>query len=145
MNPVAWLGSPDILLMPTVKGKLLGGPNKHQFINPLAFGLPLPGSNGEYRLPYIHGPAYLDNDVTLLKNFAIKEGQTLQLRMAAFNVFNHPLVSFNNNDTTNLQLTFQNATAGAPLTSNVLQHQDFGVANIKVGSRLVEVQAKWSF
>ena len=145
MSPIAWLGSPDILLMPTVKGNLAGGPNKHQFINPLAFGLPLPGSNGQYRLPYVHGPAFLDNDVTLLKNFAIREGQTLQLRMAAFNVFNHPLVSFNNNNTNNLQLAFQNATAGAALTQNVLQYQDFGVANIKVGNRLVEVQAKWSF
>jgi hypothetical protein len=145
MNPVVWLGSPDLQLMPTVLGKVVGGPNKHQFINPLAFGLPLPGSNGTYRIPYIHGPAFQDHDVTVLKDFTIREGQTLQLRMAAFNVFNHPLVSFNNNNTNNLQLSFQNATAGAALTQNVLQHQNFGIADIKVGSRLVELEAKFSF
>jgi Carboxypeptidase regulatory-like domain len=145
MNPVVWLGSPDIQLMPTVLGNPAGGPKSHQFVNPLAFGLPLPGSNGTYRLPYMHGPGYLDHDVTVLKNFAMGEGRNLQLRMAAFNVLNHPLVSFNNNDTTNLQLGFQNATAGKALTSNVLQHQNFGIAGIKVGSRLVELEGKFSF
>ena len=57
-----------------------------------------------YRLPYMHGPAYLDHDVTVLKNFAAGEGKNLQLRMAAFNLFNHPLVSFNNQNTDNLTL-----------------------------------------
>ncbi len=44
------------------------------------------------------------------------EGKTLQLRMGAFNVFNHPLVSFNNNDTNNLNLGFQDAIVGQALT-----------------------------
>ncbi|SPE24004.1 conserved exported hypothetical protein [Candidatus Sulfotelmatomonas gaucii] len=145
MNPVVWLGSPDIQLMPTIKGNPTGGPKTHQFINPLAFGLPAPGSNGVYRLPYLRGPAYLDHDVTVFKSFGLGEGKTLQLSMAGFNVFNHPLVSFNNNDTTNLQLNFQNATVGQALTSNVIQYQDFGIANIKVGNRLVSVEAKFSF
>jgi hypothetical protein len=145
MNPVVWLGTPDVLLMPTLPGNPVGGPKTHQFINPLAFGLPLPGSNGVFRLPYIHGPAYLDNDVTLLKNFSVGEGKNLQLRMAAFNFLNHPLVSFNNQNTNNLSLAFQNATVGQALTQNVLRYQDFGVADIKVGSRLVEVEGKFTF
>ncbi len=145
MNPVVWLGTPDLLLMPTLKGNPAGGSKTHQFINPLAFGIPQPGSNGVYRLPYMRGPAYLNHDMTLLKNFTLGEGRNLQLRLAAFNVFNHPLVSFNNNDQTNLQLGFQNATVGKPLTQDVLVHQDFGVAGIKVGNRLVEVAGKFSF
>jgi Carboxypeptidase regulatory-like domain len=145
MNPVVWLGSPDIQLMPTVLGNPKGGPKTHQFVNPLAFGLPPIDHNGTYRLPYIHGPGYLDHDVTVLKNFAMGEGRNLQLRMAAFNVLNHPLVSFNNSDTTNLNLSFQNATVGKALTQNVITYQDFGIANIKVGSRLVEFEGKFSF
>lgn len=145
MNPTVWLGSPDLELMPTVLGNPRGGPQAHQFINPLVFGLPQPGSNGTYRMPYIHGPAYMDHDVTLLKNFSIREGQNLQLRMAAFNVLNHPLVSFNNENTNNLNLSFNQATVGQALTNNVLVYPDFGVANIKVGNRLVEVEAKYSF
>jgi len=55
------------------------------------------------------------------------------------------MVSFNNADTSNLSLGFQNATAGQALTQNVLLHQDFGVANIKVGNRLIELSAKFEF
>jgi hypothetical protein len=145
MNPVVWLGSPDIELMPTLMGNPRGGKKANQFVNPLAFGLPQPDTNGVYRLPYIHGPGYLDSDVTVLKNFSMGEARSLQLRMAAFNVFNHPLTSFNNNNTTNLQLNFQQATVGQALTQNVLTYQNFGVADIKVGNRLVEVGAKFTF
>jgi hypothetical protein len=147
MNPTVWLGTPDVQLMPTlVKGvSIRGGPKTHQFINPLALGLPEPGTNGAYRLPYIHGPAYLDHDLTVLKNVSMGEGRNLQLRMAAFNVFNHPLVSFNNQNTNNLNLAFQNATVGSALTQNVLTYQDFGVADIKVGNRLAELEAKFTF
>jgi Carboxypeptidase regulatory-like domain len=145
MSPITWLGTPDVQLMPTLLGNPKAGLKTHQFINPLAFGLPQPVSNGVYRLPYLHGPAYLDHDVTLLKNFTFHEKQNLQLRMAAFNVFNHPLVSFNNQNTDNLTLNFNQAVVGQPFTSNVLQYPNFGVANIKVGNRLVEVEAKYSF
>jgi hypothetical protein len=145
MNPVVWLGTSDVQLMPTVVGSLTGGKAKHQFVNPLGFGLPLPESNGVFRLPYIHGPYYMDHDVTLLKNFSLGDVRRLQLRFAAFNVFNHPLVSFNNSDTSNLNLGFQEATAGKALTQSVLTHQNFGIANIKVGNRLVEVGGKFSF
>ena len=146
MNPVVWLGTPDVLLMPTlVKGVNAKGSARHQFVNPQAFGIPQPGSNGAYRLPYLRGPAFLEHDVTVLKNFPAGEGKNLQLRMAAFNVFNHPLVSFNNNDTTNLTLGYQDGIVGQALKQNMLQYQDFGIANIKVGSRLVELEAKYTF
>jgi hypothetical protein len=145
VNTVVWLGTPDVQLMPTLVGDPRGGPQKHQFVNPLAFGIPLPTSNGVYRMPYIHGPYYMDHDVTLLKNIALHEKQNLQLRMAAFNVLNHPLVSFNQQNTDNLTLSFSQATAGQALTDNVLVYPDFGVANIKVGNRLVEVEAKYTF
>jgi hypothetical protein len=145
MNPVVWLGTPDVQLMPTVTGKIAGGPAKHQFINPTGFGLPKPETNGVFRLPYIHGPYYMDHDMTLLKNFPMGEFRRLQLRIAAFNVFNHPLVSFNNSDPSNLNLGFQEATVGKALTTSVLTHQDFGIANIKVGNRLMEVGAKFTF
>ncbi|MGA2373508.1 MAG: hypothetical protein ABSG11_22860, partial [Candidatus Korobacteraceae bacterium] len=80
-----------------------------------------------------------------LKNFSLGESKKLQFRMAAFNVFNHPLVSFNNANTNNLSLSFQNATAGKALTQSVLQYQNFGVADIKVGNRLLEVGGKFTF
>jgi hypothetical protein len=73
------------------------------------------------------------------------EKKRLQLRFAAFNVFNHPLVSFNNENTNNLRLAFQTGTVGQALTNSALTYKDFGVADIKVGNRLVEVGGKFSF
>jgi len=145
MSPVIWLGTPDIQLMPTVTGNPVGGPAPHQYVNALGLGLPLPQTNGQYRLPYIHSPYSMDHDITLLKNFQIGETKRLQLRAAAFNFLNHPLVSFNNQDTNNLNLSFIEATAGQPLTQSELTYQNFGIADIKVGNRLLELGAKFSF
>jgi hypothetical protein len=159
MNPTVWLGSPDYQLMPTILCSPTSGLKKKQFINPTCFGLPQPGGpstgsealssnptgQGQYRLPYIHGPAYARHDLTVLKNFQTGDKKTLQLRLAAFNFLNQPLTSFNNNDTSNLQLSFQGATVGKALTVNDLTHQNFGTANIKYGSRLLELSAKFQF
>jgi hypothetical protein len=147
MNPIVWLGTPDVQLMPTLVSGVSpkGGPHSHQFINPLAFGIPLPGSNGVYRLPYLRGPAFQEHDMTVLKSFAVGEGRNLELRLGAFNFLNHPLVSFNNQNTNNLNLGFQEGVAGKALTQSMLVNQGFGVANIKVGSRTAELQAKFTF
>ena len=67
------------------------------------------------------------------------------MRLAAFNFLNHPLTSFNQNDPSNLQLAFQGATVGKALTVGNLTHQNFGIANIKYGSRLLELSAKFQF
>jgi hypothetical protein len=73
------------------------------------------------------------------------EGKSLELRIFAANVFNHPLVSFNNNNSNNVNLGIQNGLVGKALTQSMLVHQDFGIANIKVGSRTAELQAKFTF
>ena len=85
-------------------------------------------------------------DVSVLKDFAFGEGKTLQLRAAGFNFLNHPEVSFNNNDNSNLNLGgLLEAVPGQALTSAELGHKDFGIANVKYGSRLMELSAKFSF
>jgi hypothetical protein len=70
--------------------------------------------------------------------------------VAAFNFLNHPLVSFNNNDTTtDLTLSQQGGTAGQSLTQSDLTEQGFGIAGIKytppVAGRLLELSVKYSF
>jgi hypothetical protein len=160
LNPVVWLGTPDYQLMPTLSCNPAGGSAKHQYMNPACFGVPLPGSTttgifalstnpsgqGSYRLPYIHGPAFLKNDVTLIKSFSVGEGKSLQLKGAAFNFLNHPVVSFNNNDSSNLNLgNLLGAVPGQALTTAELGHKNFGIANVKYGSRLLELSAKFTF
>lgn len=160
LSSVTWLGTPDYLLMPTLKCNPAGGPGKHQFINPTCFGVPLPGSptggtgadfanpsgQGVPRLPYIRGPAYQNHNLSLLKNFSTGENKTLQLRASGFNFLNHPLVSFNNNDNSNLNLGSLNfAVTGQALTPAMLRVPNFGEANIKYGYRLIELAAKFTF
>ncbi len=160
LSSTTWLGSPDYELMPTLNCNPAGGPAKHQFINPTCFGVPVPGSpsTGEYalspnpsgqgvlRLPYIHGPAFQNHNLALIKNFAAGEKKNIQFRAEAFNFLNHPLVSFNNNDNTNLNLGSLNyAVVGQPLTTSQLRVPNFGIANIKYGARLLELGAKFSF
>jgi len=160
LTPLVWLGSPDYQLMPTVNCNPVGGGATHQYMKATCFGVPLPGSatsgeyalstnptgQGQYRLPYIHGPTFLKDDLTLIKDFGVGEGKKLQLKAAAFNFLNHPDVSFNNNDSSNLNLgNLLGATPGQALTSAVLGHKDFGIANVKYGSRLMELSAKFTF
>jgi hypothetical protein len=159
INNVVWMGTPDYLLMPTVNCNPVGGSAKHQFMKPTCFGVPLPGSlttaknassnpsgQGVYRLPYIHGPAFMNHNLSVLKDFAAGEGKALELRASAFNFLNHPLVSFNNNDNSNLDLgNLLNAVPGQALTQAELGYKNFGIANVKYGSRLLELSAKYSF
>jgi len=160
LNSTTWLGTPDYLLMPTLNCNPAGGPAKHQFINPTCFGVPMPGGpstgpealssnptgQGQPRLPYIHGPAYQNHNLSLYKNFAAGEGKSLQFHASGFNFLNHPLVSFNNNDNSNLNLANLNvATAGQPLKTSELTNTNFGVANTKYGARLIELGAKYTF
>jgi hypothetical protein len=161
MNPVIWMGTPDYQLMPTLSCNPSGGSAKHQFMKASCFGVPLPGSGtsgkgyvisknptgqGQYRLPYIHGPDFMKNDLTVLKDFGVGEGKSLQLRAAAFDFLNHPEVSFNNNDNSNLNLgNLLTATPGQPLTTPDLGHKNFGIANVKYGSRLLELSGKFTF
>jgi hypothetical protein len=160
LNPTTWLGTPDYQLLPTLNCNPAGGPAKHQYINPTCFGVPLPGGapanetsyysnssgQGVYRLPYLHGPWYQNHNISLIKNFALSEGKAVQLQAEGFNFLNHPNVSFNNNDNTNLSLGNLNyAVPGQPLTAGMLRAQNFGVANIKFGSRLIELAAKFTF
>ncbi len=48
------------------------------------------GTPGDASRRYFSGPGMFDTDLALLKSVRISEGKALQLRMEAFNVFNHP-------------------------------------------------------
>ena len=76
-----------------------------QYFNPNCFTSPIPagedangnfipGKNGPAIWPYIHGPAYMNHDLSLYKNFKIGESKGIQFRVNAFNFLNHPLKQF---------------------------------------------------
>jgi len=148
-----WLGTSDYSLQPIVTCNPTSGLAKNQFVNGNCFGIPAQGTEGVWNLPYIPGPKYFKWDMTVVKNFKVKEGQNIQFKLAGFNFLNHPLVSFSGNDPSNplsLQVgddslshytSLQDALNGA----KVLNPDVFGGTIYKRGQRIVELGLKYNF
>jgi hypothetical protein len=153
INPTVFLGTPDV----TVQPRLLCDPRKghghNVYFNSSCFGLPTQiGTNGTYRFPYIHGPAYIENDLTLTRNITLRKEQGLNIRLAAFNFLNHPINSFNGNQQSEYTLSFNHndPTITNPVDPSVLAsimnvNADFGHAELKSGRRVVELSLKYKF
>ena len=87
-------------------------------------------------LPVAYGPAFFNSDLSIFKNFAIKESMKLQIRAQAYNFLNHPLYSFPSGN--NLTLQFQQDPVSQVITQ---ANTNFGVANTKAGAARYRV---WS-
>ena len=61
------------------------------------FSDPGAGNLGNIGVYSYRGPRAFFSDATILKNFRLTERFRLQFRMDAFNVFNHPVLGWNNN------------------------------------------------
>jgi hypothetical protein len=170
-----WLGTYNVNLQPTVLCNPTVKLHPHQYFNAACFGVPTPGTQGLWQLPYIHGPALINSDLTLFKTFKMTERQNLEFRLSGFNFLNHPVDSFQNNGDMSLGFNYEGtdpagvacgypgqvvtATTGlCPLgygsfvsTSNTMQTSPgspvihSGYASTKYGRRVVEVSAKYTF
>jgi len=90
-------------------------------------------------VPVSYGPAYINWDLAVFKNFDISETKKLQFRVQGYNFLNHPLYSFNGS---NLSLQFQQD----PVTQGISQvDTNFGKTTEKQGQRVVELAAKFFF
>jgi hypothetical protein len=152
LSSIAFLGTPDVLLQPRLLCDPTTAGGSHRYINGACFGLPTQlGTNGTYRFPYIHGPAFFNSDLTLRKSFALRDKQSVQVRFAAFNFLNRANTSFTSGFPNQTILDFSNANAGAnPAATNVLssltsQHPEFGSAPLKVGRRVVGISLTYQF
>jgi hypothetical protein len=98
----------------------------HEWFNPAAFTAPPTYTYGTSGYDMLWGPRYQDWDMSLEKNTVFKERINLQLRMDAFNAFNHP--------------NFSTPNAAVSNPSN------FGQITATTGeNRTVEFAAKLSF
>lgn len=140
-----FLGTPDVALMPTVLCNPKFNLAKKQFVNGACFGLPPIGQNGPSVLPYMHGPAYLDSDLTAEKELKFSESKSLRFRLAAFNFMNHPLTSFTGSFANQYSLNLSNFTSFTPSSAAYQPSSGFGVAAYKMGRRVVELSAKYTF
>jgi len=77
--------------------------SRNGWLNPSAFAVPANGVFGNYPFNSLRGPIFINQDVTVSKNFKLTEKLTWQLRGEAYNVFNHAnlgLFGSNGTDTT---------------------------------------------
>jgi len=144
INATNYLGTPDGTVQPT----LLCDPTSHlqkgQYVNGACFGLAAPGTNGPYNYPYIHGPAFFNSDLALFKTFRLTEHQSIQFRASAYNFLNHPLNSFDPNNGSPLNIHFTNGVVDNATAGPGVQNP-FGYTPIKLGRRVVELSAKYTF
>jgi carboxypeptidase family protein/TonB-dependent receptor-like protein len=61
------------------------------WLNPAAFSLPAPGTHGNLGRFAARGPGNYELDTSLTKTFKLSERFGLNVRAAAFNLFNHPI------------------------------------------------------
>lgn len=153
-DSITQLGTPSVAVQPVItcdpKFNLPGIKNGAKtFINGNCFTLPAPGTNGSFQLPDIHGPMYFNSDLTLIKNVHIRENQSLQFRLAAFNFLNHPNWQLYGGPAAGLSLGFGEAsilpTIAAARASLVQTSNNFGSTPYKSSLRIVELGFKYSF
>jgi hypothetical protein len=137
------------------------GPN--QYLNGNCFSLSqTPGRNGNTILPEFFGPWFWTWDLSLFKNFQIKERNKLQFRFSAYNWLNHPEWSFTSggNEADALYLHFSPDTASTPCVPTggsvandtkacyvgpVQANNKFGTPNVKFGNRIIQFALKYTF
>ena len=90
----------------------------------------------------LNGPGYNDVDISLAKAFGLPknrvlgEGARFEIRADIYNLFN----------TTNIDVSTIDAAVGTiDPTGTVTKNSDFGVAGAALGSRTIQLQARFSF
>lgn len=68
----------------------IGNPSVQQWFNTAAFSVPPPGQFGSAGRNTIIGPGQVNFDMAITKTFPLKEMKSLEVRLAATNVFNTP-------------------------------------------------------
>jgi hypothetical protein len=129
-------GSPQLNAQPVLTCNPTENVPSGYMFNPSCFAPPSVGANGNYIFPYMKGNSYYNQDLSAFKNFPIgSKGQKLQLRIAAYNVFNHPIATPYSYNT---QLQF---------TNGVQSNANFGKMpdDNKFGRRIVQLAVRFTF
>src|SRR5262249_49104155 len=145
-NVASVLGTPNTTAQPILTCDPRSGLGKDQYANLNCFAAPAQGQSGVYAFPYLKGPAYNSQDLTLSKGFAITESKRLQFRISANNFLNHPLKSLVN-DNLNLQYVTDNPDSANPkLVPTDFTKTNFGrYTENKFGRRIITLGAKFTF
>jgi hypothetical protein len=120
----------------------LHGPNPLAVLNPVAFKPAVPGTFGDLGRNALWGPGLLECDMSLSRQFHVRERWELEARFEAFNVINHP--NFVGAVTTS---TAVNPTSALPpgAFSNVLTASTFGTIQSANDPRILQFSLKLHF
>lgn len=102
------------------------------------FSLEPLGTFGDSPRRFFHGPGLNNWDMALIKNTKLTESKTLELRLEAFNVWNH--AQFNNPSG-----LINNANAFDPVTGAVTDPGTFGLVTSANPPRILQIGAKFLF
>jgi hypothetical protein len=108
----------------------LSHPTIQNWYNVNAFAQPAPSTFGNERRNQLVGPDASEFDLSLGKNFALREGIGLQFRVDAYNIFNHPSFGVPNTGV---------AFAGGAATSTAF------INTTTIGARQFQLDARVSF
>lgn len=112
-----------------------------QRFNPNCFQAPTTvGVAGPVQYPYMRGPGYLDNDLSIFKSFPTTESQRVELRVQGQNFINHPNKQFTLNGVNDLQLQFKPTLGSTNSNTNTT-----GVPKFTTGQRLMTFSARYFF
>jgi hypothetical protein len=131
-------GTPDEAAVPFVTCDPRKGLKAHQYFNPSCFSAPYEGHNGTFRLPYIHGPNYFNDEIGLFKDFKFKESQRLEIRAQGFDFLNRSVDTYLQYDSS-LYLGYSDVNAPPTNASTA------GVTTVRTGHRTVQLEAKYYF
>jgi hypothetical protein len=132
-------GTPDESAVPFVSCDPRKGLKPHQYFNPSCFTSPGIGQNGTFRIPYIHGPSYFNDELGLFKDFKIRETGKLEIRAQGFDFLNRSQDKYQQYDSS-LYLGYANGVGTAP--TNV---STGGVTTTRTGHRTLQLAAKYYF
>jgi hypothetical protein len=133
-----------------VNGATLGNSgDPYRQLTAAAFTPPVPNSLGlESGRNYLVGPGINNFDLTVSKSFSITEGSKLELRVDAFNVFNHTQFS-GVNATLNVTSITNYTPTNLPYDANgnfiFANRNGFGTINGARDPRILQLVARLTF
>jgi hypothetical protein len=141
-------GTPDYGPVPLCIGDPKAGTSSSPFnrINPAAFTVPAVGSIGLGCSPNnVYGPGLNDFDISLQKTFSFTERLALDIRVEAFNVFNHPQFQGLNSNIEFSGLANPTVTNAAYSNGVVVNTGGFGAVSGDAPPRVLQLVSKIRF
>ncbi len=99
---------------PDVVGKVSYPRTLQRWFDPSAYATPAPFTYGNASRNSLFGPGRINSDMSLFKNFVIRDQVRFEFRAEAFNVFNHPQFGLPNQNIGNAQVGSITSTVGNP-------------------------------